>query len=272
MTEKVTVQMSEPNVVGAPAPEPVVAPSADAPPQSTNMPADVPAKYVREDGSIDVESLVTRHNQLEELVGKQSAPAPDPAAPVPAAPAAGDATVMDSFISEWTTTGRLSDSAYGLLQEKGFDRTTVDTIMAGKVATRNNYNRDIADAIGGLATANEYIAWGNSNLTDAEMQTINADIHSGDPGRGTLALRRLKDLADKAAAGPGGQFVLGRHTPDAGGTDAFKSREEFLAATNVPDPNDPKKRRYDTDPLYHREVNLKRVAMQVNQQAARMQR
>lgn len=233
----------------------------------------IPAKFRREDGTVDVDALTASYLALER---KQSGlPAPDPkveatAQVEPEEPGPSD-SLVDAFMDPpapptndlWTKantelvqTGTISASTTRALLASGVPQEVIANLVTGhKAKAKSDLERAIA-IVGGEEQFKQVIAWAKSNLTEEQRRKILSDV-SGPNGE--MILRGL--AASAAAAGavtPPSTMVDTRSgttfSPSAGAVRPFESAAEMRAAFNDP--------KYRTDPEYQKMVARRAILTQ----------
>lgn len=236
-------------------------------------PSLVPDKYKRPDGSVDFAAILTRHQQLEQMLGQRAQAAPETAPPsgqntqTPEQNAPLSDEELTPFVHEYANTGHLSEASYRLLESRGYTRELVQSLVAGKQAQLKQYYDAIEQAAGGAEEYRRIAAWAETNLPPAEASWYSGQIHSGDPAAATAAVAALKARADQDMD----QGILeGDRLGTMPGVVPFKSEEEVYAAMRVPSDTEPGKTKYETDPVYRKQVIDRHVAFRAAQ--ARRQR
>lgn len=202
-----------------------------------------------------VEDFAKSYSELEAKLGTPKAPekAPEGEAPTPPVPEAQKAAEkagvdMAKYSTEYDTNGKLSDESYATLAERGFDKATVDTYIAGQQAIADRYQDAAFATAGGKDALTQMNTWAQANLTPAEVASYNKAVTSGDVGMMQLAVSGLKARYAADNGTEGRPVIPNTSTAKAGG---FVTHTEMTTAMKDP--------RYRKDPDYRREVE-RRVA------------
>src|SRR5262245_39274646 len=246
MTESVQFTSSTP----APA-EPTAAPAAT---QST-APA-VPEKFRTADGGVNTEALLKSYSEMERMVSQRPIQQPNqqaiqqPANPTqPQQPAQG--FPMQAVAQEYAANGgQLSQQSYQILAQRGYDRATVDSIIAGQKAVAEQRATDVYAKAGGKDAYESMRNWASANFSNEEKMAYTQILNHGNPAQIEMALGALK-ARYVAANGASGSPLEG-HTGAAGAT-GFASTAEMRAPMSDP--------RYRTDAAYRQSVERRVMAM-----------
>lgn len=212
------------------------------------------------------EEMAASYKELEaKLGGAQAAPVVAPVAPV-VAPTAAAATVppvsplavpkeaaaavatagldMAELSAEFAKDGALSEANLAKLAAAGFDKTTVDTYIAGQQALATQFQNEVmAVTPGGAEKFPEMVEWAKVNLTPAEIDAYNSATSSGNKDTAKLA---VAGLGARFSAAVGSEPNLQGGKPNAASGDVFESIAQMKVAMSDP--------RYKTDPAYRRSV------------------
>jgi hypothetical protein len=171
-------------------------------------------------------------------------PSPDEATREQAAEATKKAGVdLAALESEFTESGALSEATYAKLAEAGFDKTTVDTYIAGQQALNEQFRNRIAEHVGGSERLNSALEWATTNLSPIEAKAFNSVVDTADEAGLKLALDGL--MAKFDADGGAEPTLLGGNVNRNSGS-IFRSTAELTAAMGDP--------RYARDPAYRADV------------------
>lgn len=153
---------------------------------------------------------------------------------------------VDDFVQEFTNDGKLSDNSYQILEQAGYDKTMVDTYMAGVAAQRDA----LFARVGGQDSFFQMTEWaGKGGMSEAQVDNFNNDINSGDVVRMEAAMDNLA-VAFRAA---GQQVAPNRIQPNnintGSGVQGYTHIDQLKA-----DQADP---RYQTDASFREQVKEK---------------
>ena len=100
----------------------------------------------------------------------------------------------------------------------------------------------VYQAVGGEEAYNALTSWASDNMSEAEINTYDSMIESGDMGQINFALQALY-FRYTEAMGQDGNMLQGK---PAAAQAAYRSQQELIQAMNDP--------RYETDPAYRQDV------------------
>ena len=150
----------------------------------------------------------------------------------------------------WNTyreTGEISDEALAAIDQ--MSPADVFALMADQEAgapqSREMSGEEISSvyqAVGGEESYNALTSWAADNLSEAEINTYDSMIESGDMGQISFALQALY-FRYTEAMGQDGNMLQGK---PAAAQAAYRSQQELIQAMNDP--------RYETDPAYRQDV------------------
>lgn len=149
----------------------------------------------------------------------------------------------------WNTyreTGEISDEALEAIDQ--MSPADVFALMAdqeGGVQGREMSGEEISSvyqAVGGEEAYNALTSWAADNMTEAEINTYDSMIESGDMGQINFALQALY-FRYTEAMGQDGDMLQGK---PAAAQAAFRDQQELIEAMNDP--------RYDSNPAYRQDV------------------
>jgi hypothetical protein len=225
------------------------------PAKPVEQPKPAPSIYAQKallaDKGIAVEEIEKlTPEQVKAKFDELSAPVADPAK------AAAEAKGVDftKLSDEYAQGGKLSDATYADLAAKGFDKSVVDSYIAGQVALAAQYDQKGITAAGGEKQFAAMQAWAAANVPANELAAYNEAVASMDEGRMTLAVAGMRSRYE-AANGTKPNLINGGNTP-ASGDAPFQSIAEQKAAQSDP--------RYKTDPAYRAQVYARIAASNYN--------
>ncbi len=161
---------------------------------------------------------------------------------------------MDKHFNE--NNGTLSDDMYAKLESAGFNKSLVDSFIAGKKAeagvTETNEVeerftdreiRDIQNSVGGEKEYQTLVEWVGQNLPESEINAFDQLLDSGNTNQIKLAVQGM-NAQYKEANGYEGRMLQGKPAQTSG--DVFRSQAQLVKAMSDP--------RYDNDPAYRADV------------------
>lgn len=227
-------------------------------PAPSDRPAWLPEKFkTAEDMAASYAELERKQSGAAPVVAPVVAPEAAPAVAPEAAPVVpGDAAAavvkaglnMADLNAEYANTGAISDNSYSKLAAAGFDKTTVDSYVAGQQALVTLFETDVKSATpGGPEKFPEMVEWAKVNMSEAQIAEFNAAVGSGNKDRAKLAVMGLGS-AFTAAVGSEPTLLGGRPAMATAG-DVFESLTQMKAAMSS--------KEYKTDPAYRAKVQAK---------------
>lgn len=186
----------------------------------TETPA-IPQKFMKEDGSVNVEALAKSYQELEKKLSQpktqpqeepKEAPKEDKPLEVKTeneVPKVEDETQarelvtakgidFDALTQEYNALGGLTPKSYEALEKAGIPKETVDAYVAGQMALVDKYQAEALDMVGGRETYNEMAEWARNNLTPGQLQTYNNAVASRDVDVVKFAVQALKAQYENA--------------------------------------------------------------------------
>ena len=164
---------------------------------------------------------------------------------------------MDKYFNE--NNGTLSEDMYSKLESAGFNRSMVDSFIAGKQAEagmtqtteveerfNNSEIRDIQNTAGGEEQYNQLIDWVSDNLPEGEINAFNELLDTGNKNQIKLAVQGMNAKYIEAN-GYEGRMLAGKPPNNSG--EVFRSQAQLVQAMSDP--------RYDSDPAYRADVIAK---------------
>ena len=223
----------------------------------------VPAKFVGEDGVVNVAAMATAYAELEKSFHNKEVvtPTAEPEAAVepdadavveelrvPDAPEVSEETEENSknqsvvkdeemvqYTSEIMRTGNISEESKASLINRGIPETLVDSMVEGQRAKmRDQYSR-AGDIVGGSDRLSKIFGWAAKNLDDGQRAAINAGL-AGSASEATL--RGLAGMYDSSGTTAQAKAAEPREAPrysaNPSGRETvsgFASKAEYYAAT-----------------------------------------
>jgi hypothetical protein len=218
-------------------------------PLDTQRPEWLPEKFS------SPEDMATAYGELEKKIGEPKAPPsleiPEPVADEVAP--AGDSPkemlgeeLFGRIEEHYQENGVLDADLYAELAEKGLPKNVVDSFIEGQQVRAERYETDVTSIVGGKEQFTQLQQWAGENLTDAERNSVNESITSGDVVKAQMAVNWLSGkYADSEGSQP--NLVEGGVSKLTG--DVFTDREDLSQAQTDP--------RYTTSERYRKEVQAK---------------
>ena len=161
---------------------------------------------------------------------------------------------MDKHFNE--NNGTLSDDMYAKLESAGFNKSLVDSFIAGKKAEAgvtetaeveerftDREIRDIQNSVGGEKEYQTLVEWVGQNLPESEINAFDQLLDTGNTNQIKLAVQGM-NAQYKEANGYEGRMLQGKPAQTSG--DVFRSQAQLVKAISDP--------RYDNDPAYRADV------------------
>ena len=161
---------------------------------------------------------------------------------------------MDKHFNE--NNGTLSDDMYAKLESAGFNKSIVDSFIAGKKAEAgltetaeveerftDREIREIQNSVGGEREYQTLVDWVGQNLPESEINAFDQLLDSGNTNQIKLAVQGM-NAQYKEANGYEGRMLQGKPAQTSG--DVFRSQAQLVKAMSDP--------RYDNDPAYRADV------------------
>ena len=199
----------------------------------------VPAKFMSEDGEVDVENLAAAYMELESRMGSQSQETEE----------AGGFTEEEqaAWSEEIAENGSLSDETIQELEERGFSRQMVETYVQGQKAMVQQARTQLLDPIGGEENYGDMMKWAAENLSESEIDSYDEVMMRGDMNAKAMMVQGL--FSRYKQDNPSAPNLLQGTTPRGNTTPGFASWAQVTEAMRDP--------RYNNDPAYRDEVTRK---------------
>lgn len=188
------------------------------------------------------EALAEAYRNLEQKLGDD---APEKLETIET-PEAGDIdqTKLEPFAKEYFETGELSENSFNQLEGMGLSRDIVNAFIDGQRAQHQQEVNRIYDAAGGQQNYTDTLAWAAENLSEAEVETYNKTVESGDYEAAATAVKGLQARHHQAAGTP--PQLLKSEPQGPGGPTPYESVAQLT--------KDMESREYKTDPAYRKKV------------------
>lgn len=167
----------------------------------------------------------------------------------PAAALADKGLDINEFNTEFAAKGELGEESYAKLAKVGFDKATVDSVIAGQVALAEKRDNEGFAVAGGKEEFAKMSSWAAANMTAAEREAFNAAVSSPSVETMKLAVSGLRSRYE-AVNGKAPTLVGGQ--PSSNSDVGFASTAEMTAAMRDP--------RYKKDTAYRASVEAKVAA------------
>lgn len=210
----------------------------DAPQENTQQteatrPEGLPEKFD------SVEALAESYSALEHKMGAGEEGEEETTAVEQASEAIG-ADAFEQYSQEYMENdGQLSEASYeALAKDHNFSKELVDSFIQGQEAISNRMLGEVHDTVGGAEKYQEIMEWATSNLSDAEIDSYNKTVETGDSSSINLALQGVHaKYASENGFSP--SLIQGTGKGRAAG---YESRQQMIADMARPE--------YKTDPAF----------------------
>lgn len=229
----------------------------------------IPQKFMKEDGSVNVEALAKSYQELEKKLSQPKAQtqevpneAPKEDKPTEEQPTKEAPNVeneqqarelvsskgidFDALTQEYTALGGLSPKSYEALAKAGIPQETVDAYVQGQFALAEKFQGEAMDMVGGREAYNEMADWARTNMTPGQLQAYNNAVASRDPDVIKFAVGALKAQYESANGYSPKRQLMGSTNSSGETVKPFMSRAQYVDAI--------KDARYERDPAYRAEV------------------
>ena len=157
---------------------------------------------------------------------------------------------MNKYFDEYAEGKGLSIESYKELADAGFDKDLVDGYIEGQNARVELFTNQVHNLAGGEDQFNAMVEWGTTNLSDAQKETFNTAVNSGNLETARGVVEALQSRYEKTE----GSFKRGGIKPNdsinAGpGAEGYASTAEMQVAMRDP--------RYKTDAAYVAQVQAR---------------
>ena len=180
-----------------------------------------------------VDDLAKAYSELEKKLSSGEAPE---------APAKADA---DLSISKEEPSDE-ADGMDALLEAGTISQADYDVWKAGQDAQAASFNNEVFSAAGGEEAYNDLIGWAADNLSEAEIDTFNDLLSSGNVSAVKLAVSGLAAQRGSNSPQEPSRNIAGGIAPEA---DVFDNWQQVQVAMSDP--------RYSKDPAFNAEVVAK---------------
>lgn len=234
----------------------------------TETPA-IPQKFMKEDGTVNVEALAKSYQELEKKLSQPKAQTqedpkeapkedkPTEETPKEEAPkleneqqarelVTSKGIDFDALAQEYTSMGGLTPKSYESLAKAGIPKETVDAYIQGQFAIAEKYQAEAMDMVGGRDSYNEMAEWARTNMTPGQLQAYNNAVASRDPDVIKFAVGALKAQYESANGYSPKRQLMGSTNSSGESVKPFMSKTQYVDAIKDP--------RYERDSAYRAEV------------------
>lgn len=197
------------------------------------------------------EAAKTPEQKAAEAAAKAAAAAAEAAKPDPAAVRTAAITAAQT---EYAASGKLSDASYTALASAGYDRSMVDTYIAGQTAKVTAIRTAAHEGAENATNYEAMMTWAAKTLTPAEQTAYDVQVGTNDPAVIKAASAALYAKYKLVAPVEGERTQGGLPVATA---NTFASKAEMTAAMREPSKSVRGKTRYETEPAYQAEVQAK---------------
>ena len=235
----------QPVYEGYAADEPQASPQGEAPP-AAEAGFEVPDKFMLEDGSVDVASLVQSYQELERTNSQTGQEHATNEMSDVSQEQVLSSESMQRYTNEVQEHGNLTEDSYERFEAAGFPRELVEEYVRGQQAQAEVVRSQTLSQIGGEENYQKLTEWAATKLSDSEIEVYNATMNSRNPEQINMALQGLYARYQQDKGTP--SLIMGS-TNQSTGSNAFRSWQEVTAAMRDP--------RYQNDPAYQQDVQAK---------------
>ena len=148
---------------------------------------------------------------------------------------------------ELAADGELSQASYDKLADAGFEKGVVDQFIEGNRAQYDAVQADISEVMDSVENYEAMSEWASKNMTDAQLESYNAMVTSGDKAQAQAGVNWANSLFNEALGDD--VNLLGGDPVSAESTDVFRSNAELTKVM--------KTKEYKTDPAFRDDVAKK---------------
>lgn len=156
---------------------------------------------------------------------------------------------FNELVEHYSVFGELAPEQYAALSAAGFDKSVVETYIAGQEAIAREQRSKLFADVGGEDKANELLEWAGKSLEKARIDEYNKLLSTNDP---TVVSFTLRSIAKERESLTPPKVITGGSATAA--SESFESKEQIIAAMSD--------ERYNTDPAYRRMVEEKMLKSQ----------
>lgn len=195
-----------------------------------------------------VEDMAKAYAELEKAKGKGKDETP-PASEEDANAAVESAGLnMEALSAEYSENGDLSEASYEALAKQGITKEMVEVYISGQEARLQSVRSELLAPVGGDETVYaELTGWAADNLSDAEIESFNSVLESGNVPAIKLAVADLSTKYKNANGTEPGRELGGK--PGAGGAAVYESTADLMKDMQNPE--------YAKNPAFRAKVSAK---------------
>lgn len=152
---------------------------------------------------------------------------------------------FDEIVSEYETTGTVSEKTIELLEKNGYPKAVVDVYLQSRQAIDQQFVNEVYRMSGGEEEYAKMMSWATGNLPKSVSASFNKAVDSNDISSVSLMLEGIKArmVATQGTANPA---ILGASAPKVPQTKGFSTKTEMIQAMSD--------KRYGIDSKYTRSV------------------
>lgn len=203
--------------------------------QTTTSTEGIPAKFIKADGTVDVEALAKSYTELERQRGSQK-PEDKPEDATKGKPTEEDkqgdeaATQAgldyNTLVTKIREQGDLDDADYAAFEKAGIPKETVQEYIALRTAAAERSRQEALDYIGGEEATQDLMQWAAQNLSETEIEGYNQMLAGPHWKAAVDTIKTLKASAKSSSGEPKLRTASGSSSGSATG---YASRDEMRA-------------------------------------------
>ena len=242
------------------------APSAEYAAEQAARSRQVPEKFLKEDGSVDIESLAQSYRELETRFHTKE----QPVAESDNQPVQTDSTVSDrplegdlgsmldgpkrtvwDRVADESKSGSISEGTLEALKAQGVPDEIITSYVDGLKAKSEARTKQAADAVGGADNLHKAMEYARNNFTPGQLEAFKAQLNSPtwDIALKGLAYQAGINLNGKPSEPKSFSTTGPTATPESRDVRPFESQREMTAAVSD--------RRYQLDAEYREMVQAR---------------
>lgn len=139
---------------------------------------------------------------------------------------------FNDFSEEYNKDGKLSESSYKKLEEKGLSKELVDSYIEGEKLKAEVKAQKLLDYVGGKETYEAMVAWAKEHYTPEQAKSFDDALFSGNESRVQEQVDLLAYRINKSDTPV--NRIEGESTSGTGGLKAFANKSEWQQAMRNP--------------------------------------
>lgn len=159
------------------------------------------------------------------------------------APREGVESAVNEASEQFFKTGELTDENYSSLEAAGIDKELVDMYVRGFQSVQQDESNQIMAEVGGKENYDAMSKWAGEHLTDAELESFNAAVETGDLNTAKLAINGMYARFTRDSGSP---VSIQKGQVSGAAVAPFNSMAQVSEAMRDP--------RYQKDPAYRDQV------------------